>query len=73
MVRADALDLAGLAEVAEALDVSRRTARRYAARDEFPAAIANLATGPVWRRREVIDWGREHLPLPKGRPQSGER
>jgi hypothetical protein len=66
--------LAGLAEVAEILAVPKRTAARYVRREGFPAPLERLASGPVWLRREVREWGRKQLPLRTGRPpkQKGE-
>jgi Helix-turn-helix domain len=62
-------DLAGVAEIAEILDVTRRTAARYTERDDFPAPVGQLARGRVWRRRDVEKWGTKRLPLPRsGRP-----
>lgn len=61
--------LAGLAEIAERLRVSRSTAACYAERADFPAPSGRLGRGRIWRRREVEKWGRLRLPLPKpGRP-----
>jgi len=63
-------ELAGLAEIAEMLRVSRSTAARYAERGDFPAPIGRLGRGRIWRRRDVEKWGRLRLPLPKpGRPK----
>lgn len=62
--------LAGLAEVAETLGVSKRTAVRYVARADFPEPLERLAAGPIWRRDQVAEWGRLNLPLQEGRPRS---
>ena len=62
-------ELAGMAEIAEMLSVSKRTAQRYSERDDFPEPIDRLAAGPVWRLRDVEVWAREQLPLPVGRPR----
>ena len=60
--------LAGLAEVAALLGVSKRTASRYAARDDFPAPIAHLAMGPIWQTADIRLWA-EAMPVnPPGRP-----
>lgn len=48
--------LAGLAEIAAIAGVSKRTATRYTAREDFPAPIAVLAMGPVWRIDQVQAW-----------------
>jgi hypothetical protein len=62
-------EVVGLAELAELLDVTKRTAARYATRTDFPEPLARLRSGPVWRRVDVERWGKKHLPLPRtGRP-----
>ena len=63
-------ELAGLAEIAAMLSVTKRTAWNYTRRDDFPDPIDRLASGPVWRRVDVEDWAAEHLPLPPGRPKT---
>ena len=63
-------ELAGFTEVAEILGVHKRTAQRYIARADFPEPVGRLARGRVWRREDVEQWGRSHLPLPRsGRPR----
>ncbi len=64
--------LAGLAEIAELLGVTKNTAARYTKRPGFPEPLDRLASGPVWRRTDVETWAREHLPLPTGRPRKPE-
>lgn len=61
-------ELAGFTEVMATLAVSKRTARKYVDRADFPAPVDRLATGRVWRRADVERWGRENLPLRTGRP-----
>lgn len=39
----------GVAEVAELLGVTKQRASMITQRDDFPAPIAKLASGPVWR------------------------
>jgi chromosome partitioning protein len=61
------IKLAGLAEVADLLNVSRRTASRYTRRKDFPQPIARLRSGPIWLETDVIEWmGRS--PIRRGRP-----
>jgi predicted DNA-binding transcriptional regulator AlpA len=63
--------LVGLAEVAELLQVTKRTASNYSGRSDFPAPIERLASGPIWRRADIERWARETLPLPPGpRPKT---
>jgi hypothetical protein len=45
--------LAGLAEVADLAGVSRTRAGQLAGHPDFPAPIARLAMGPVWRESDV--------------------
>jgi len=60
--------LVGLAEIAEMAEVSKRTASRYAARDDFPASLAVLAMGPVWDADAVQCWLDSDARKPPGRP-----
>ena len=59
------LKLAGLAEVAELLGVSKRTATRYSVRDDFPEPVARLRAGPIWLEEDVLGWARSS---PQPRP-----
>ena len=63
------LRLAGLAEVAALLGVSKRTATRYTGRSDFPAPVARLAAGPVWLEDDVREWKRT-TPITPGRPRT---
>ena len=56
-------------EITEMLGVVKRTAFRYANREDFPAPVATLAAGRIWRRVDVERWAKERLPLPGGRPR----
>jgi predicted DNA-binding transcriptional regulator AlpA len=62
-------EIVGLSEIAAMFGVTKRTAVRYSKRDDFPAPFARLTAGLVWDRAEVEAWGKEHLPLPPGRPR----
>ena len=63
-------DHASIAEVAEMLGVTERTAQRYADRSDFPKPAERVAGGRlrIWRREDVEKWARENLPLRAGRP-----
>jgi predicted DNA-binding transcriptional regulator AlpA len=63
------LRVAGLAEVAKILGVSKRTATRYAKRDDFPRPAAQLAMGPIWHAEDVEEWAGATL-VKRGRPRS---
>ncbi len=65
-------ELAGFAEIMDVLKISRRTARKYVRRPDFPEPLDRLASGPVWRRTDVEAWGRKNLPLRTGRPPKQE-
>jgi predicted DNA-binding transcriptional regulator AlpA len=63
-------ELASIAEIAEMLGVTDRTAQRHAERPDFPAPVDVVAGGRIriWRRADVEAWARVTLPLPTGRP-----
>jgi prophage regulatory protein len=61
-------DLLGFSEVQAVLEVGRTTAFRYTNRPDFPAPADTLASGRVWRRRDVERWAKKYLPLQGGRP-----
>jgi len=68
--------LAGLAEIATAAGVTKRTASRYTIRTDFPQPISVLAMGPVWDLEQVNTWLRSSARRPPGRPpapKTGER
>jgi hypothetical protein len=65
-------ELAGLADIARLLGVTKRTAQKYVRRPDFPETLGRIAAGPVWRRSEVEAWAKATLPLPTGRPRKEE-
>lgn len=46
----------GIAEVAERLGVSNQRVDQLAQDDDFPAPVAVLKAGRIWRRRDVEAW-----------------
>jgi predicted DNA-binding transcriptional regulator AlpA len=60
--------LVGLAEVAQILGVTKRTATSYAQRPDFPEPLKRLAATPVWLSEDVAAWAEQTLPLTRGRP-----
>ena len=68
--------LVGLSEIATMLGVSRQRAsqlvRDY---DDFPAPVAELASGRIWETETVEAWANAHPVRPPGRPvsQSGQK
>jgi hypothetical protein len=61
-------EYAGVSEVAALLNVSRQRVAELRAREDFPAPVAELAAGPVWRvtslKRFLAEWPRK-----PGRPR----
>ncbi len=72
-VRVVAASLLGLAEIAQKLGISKRTALSYTQRSDFPEPIARLASGSVWETSSVEQWAEATLPLKRGRPPAGPR
>jgi predicted DNA-binding transcriptional regulator AlpA len=60
--------LVGLAEVAELVGISKRTASRYALRSDFPPPVARLRAGPIWLEDDVRTWAAPVPPVKRGRP-----
>jgi predicted DNA-binding transcriptional regulator AlpA len=52
--------LLGLAEVGETLGMSRRHAARTVTRDDFPEPVHRVRATPLWERRDVERWGKQH-------------
>ena len=61
-------DLAGEAEVAEMLGVSRQRLSVLRERPDFPAPVVHLAAGPVWRKRDLTTFASGWQRRP-GRPR----
>lgn len=54
------MKLAGIAEIALLLGVSRQRAGKIAERTTFPAPIDRIACGPVWELAKVERWKAKH-------------
>ena len=68
--RPDELDLVGLAEVAQILDVSRQRAAKVAeTHADFPAPVARPAMGPVYTRDSVTAFAQRWERKRTGRPR----
>lgn len=69
MVGAMTSHLVGLSEIAAMFGVSRQRAsqivRDY---DDFPAPVAELASGRIWETAAVEAWAEAHPVRPPGRP-----
>ena len=61
-------DVIGPDEIAALLGVTRRTANRYLARQDFPEPVIRLGRSRGWERAAVEAWAHRHLPLAVGRP-----
>lgn len=62
------MDLAGAAEVARILGVTKAQVHRLAARKGFPKPVAVLAVGRIWRVRDIERWAAKQR-RPRGRPE----
>jgi chromosome partitioning protein len=62
--------LLGLAEVADLLQVSRTSVGNWRARrGNFPAPLAELKSGPVWRQSDLVGWAEaEGIPVAVSTP-----
>lgn len=56
MITRVAGDLLGAKEIGVMLGVSRQRVQQIVARPDFPAPVAVLAMGKVWRRSDVERW-----------------
>jgi prophage regulatory protein len=59
-------ELASVGEIAAMLKVPRRNVERWVNRPDFPAPVATLSVGRIWRRADVKDWAKRTLPLKRG-------
>ena len=68
--------LVGLSEIATMLGVSRqRVGQLVRDYEDFPAPVAELASGRIWETAAVEAWAKAHPVRPPGRPasESGQR
>ena len=62
------LDLVGIAEISERLEVARSTVDKWRSRRILPVPDVELASGPVWRWSRVRDWAIRTGRDPRTRP-----
>ena len=61
------IDLVGTGEIRQMLGgLSKQRVHVITRRRDFPAPIAELIQGPVWRRSDVEAWIRENRPNQRG-------
>jgi hypothetical protein len=60
-------DLVGVTEAASILGWDRRRVATYASRGAFPAEVATLAAGRIWRRADIEAFARDRLRRPRRR------
>jgi chromosome partitioning protein len=54
------LELLGTSEVADLLGVTKQVLSNWRAREsKFPDAVAELRSGPVWSKADIVQWARE--------------
>jgi hypothetical protein len=64
-------ELAGVSEIAELLGVSRQRASSVQHLEAFPAPVAELRSGPVWRKADLTRFAETWERKP-GRPRKSE-
>lgn len=63
------IELSGVAEIADILGVSRQRAFQLTGREDFPDAVADLASGPVFTTPSIHEFKRRWEPTRRaGRP-----
>lgn len=50
------MELVGIAEIAAILGVSKQRADQLARTPAFPKPVSELASGRIWRKRDVERW-----------------
>jgi chromosome partitioning protein len=60
------LSFLGTAELAELFKVSKQTVANWRGREDFPAPVAELKSGPVWDQRDVLLWAEQHAVATRG-------
>jgi predicted DNA-binding transcriptional regulator AlpA len=58
---AEHLELWGVAQIAEALQVTPRTVHNWRRRDDFPRPVARVGGTHAWHARDVRGWRRRDV------------
>ena len=58
------MELVSTVEIAELLGLTRQRIDKLSRSDTFPAPVASLAIGRVWRRDDVVGWAQQTGRLP---------
>lgn len=67
-------ELLGLSEVADLLGVSRQSVGNWRQRRlGFPSPIAELKSGPIWRRHDIVEWAKADGVLLQGAEDSSSK
>jgi prophage regulatory protein len=53
------LDLVGVTEIGQLLNVSRQRADQLTRVDGFPPPVGEISAGRIWRRSDVEAWARD--------------
>lgn len=71
---ANALDLVGVAEIAELLGVTRQYVHKLIRQsDEFPPPVATLSAGLIWMREDVAAWAEQNRRIPRPNPRKSSQ
>lgn len=54
----DVGELVGAAEIQVLLGVGRQRVQQLANLDDFPAPVAVLKAGKIWRTADIVEWAR---------------
>lgn len=58
-----AMDLMGIAEIAELFGVTRQAVTNWSKRwPDFPKPVAELKCGPIWIRAQMTQWRKKKSP-----------
>jgi len=64
------LELAGAAEAAAILGVTRQQVHRLAKHPNFPEPVAELEMGRIWLLADIQQWARRNADRRPGRPET---